>query len=465
MIFEGYKNLVITLVLLEILAIILTFHRRPTIAIFTTVASVFIFGQYIWIGVQIFAWHISALLGLLYLVTRRAPLNLNAGRNLSIFSTGIAAYFAYNVVISIIMWVVVHIEILPPQAIGTSTQRMASQSLYLLFQIGLFSFGIYAARKISLDRLITFIVRFSSLVAYLAILQILIFMFTRLDIFPIIGSDNTMRSAFILGESFRATSIMGEPKHLGILMAFGLGAFYIARIFGISTGRFSVQNPIAMVIALVLSFSTTGIVVSISSLIILMTLFARHVQKSDFVFLFILFPIALFQFLQANENFQAATLEQTGRIALERQDESVRDALLDNPLLAIVGTGVGNIHNYAVSYLPAEFPLFRDRGYKANSGLFYILGDSGLVGLSLFVGAHVFAFLSIFRATGRIRRFRQASRGAAGALLLISLFDFMLRYNAIHFFIMGFVFSHLIVLRVQERGTRLYATSNAGTRI
>ena len=51
--------------------------------------------------------------------------------------------------------------------------------------------------------------------------------------------------------------------------------------------------------------------------------------------------------------------------------------------MAITGTGLGNIHFFAEAYLPFRFPLFHDTPFKGNSGFLLLLGDVGIIGISM----------------------------------------------------------------------------------
>ena len=103
--------------------------------------------------------------------------------------------------------------------------------------------------------------------------------------------------------------------------------------------------------------------------------------------------------------------------------------MIEYPYLTLFGSGLGNIHHFAVSYLPSDFPLFKDAPYKANSGLLYIIGDIGMVGLMLFLSAQIYPYkvLSGIRKTNDHSKIKEAEISIL--LLYVTLIAFMLRYT------------------------------------
>jgi hypothetical protein len=151
--------------------------------------------------------------------------------------------------------------------------------------------------------------------------------------------------------------------------------------------------------------------------------------------------------LNAGADFLFSLEQQLSKTELEVQDESVIRALIENPGLFLTGTGLGNIHLFAVDYLPVNFPLFRDQGYKANSGLFFVVGDSGLIGLLILVAAPFFGLQAYGRDRWRFCAEHRKEASVALALIFVSLLSFLLRYDVFYFLLSGFVFSRLLVLR------------------
>ncbi len=454
--FAGYKYVTTLVVLAEIGVLFLTYKRNPKLAFYAIVISILLKGQYLWIGRAIYAWQIAALLGLAYLAMGRdRGIVQIAGRELSFFRMSMLLYFIYTVAVSVPMWLIFHVEGLGDFGTEVSVNRVMTQTVYFLFLVGIFGIGIWAGRHLNTIDLLRAIILIAIVAAYGAILQSLIVHFVGINIFPIIGSDSTIRSAFILDRTFRANSFVGEPKHLGLLMSIGLISFFLTRLFRIKTGgRFAIHKPLAMVVALLLSLSTTGIVITAGGIGVITVIFFRWLRSTDLAMVSLLAVVVVGQVIGSGGDYADSLERQISKTNFEVQDESVKQALLARPDMLVTGTGLGNIHLIAVDYLPTNFPLFRNQGYKANSGLYFVMGDSGLVGLLLLLSGPLFCI----QACARLRRYQTPDDRKEAlstlALILVTLFSFMLRHDPGYFLFAGFVFTRLSVLRQQTTRTR-----------
>ncbi|MEZ5720470.1 MAG: hypothetical protein R3D59_01490 [Paracoccaceae bacterium] len=283
-----------------------------------------------------------------------------------------------------------------------------------------------------------------------ALVQVAVFSRTGLNLFPIIGSDDTIRSAFINNLTFRATSFAGEPKHLGILMSVGLTSFFLARLFRIRIGgRFALLMPLAMIGAVLFSLSTTGVALTAAGIGISSLLFFRRFRFIDVAVVGIVLFAVLGWYSTAESSFQTAMEKQLTKENLEPQDDSVRLALLANPEFILTGTGLGNIHLIAVDYLPANFPLFRDAGYKSNSGFLFVLGDAGLIGLSLLAAMLAFGLQGYLKERKLYSSDARREASVSLALLFLTFLSLMLRYDVFFFLFSGFVYTRLSILRTR----------------
>jgi len=315
--------------------------------------------------------------------------------------------------------------------------------------------GMRAGRYLNTIDLLRTIILIAVVAAYGAILQSLILHFVGINIFPIIGSDDTVRSAFILDRTFRANSFVGEPKHLGLLMSIGLISFFLTRLFRIRTGGlFNIHKPLVMIVALLLSLSTTGIFITAGGIGVLAVIFFRWLRSTDLAAVGLLAVILTGQVIGSGGDYATSLERQLSKTEFEVQDESVKQALLASPGLLFTGTGLGNIHLIAVDYLPANFPLFRDQGYKANSGLYFVMGDSGLVGLLLLLSGPLFCMQSYARMSPYLPPNQRKEALSALALIVVSSFSFMLRHDPGYFLYAGFVFTRLTLLRQQAMTAR-----------
>ncbi|MCU4653759.1 hypothetical protein N8I71_13020 [Roseibacterium sp. SDUM158016] len=454
--FAGYQYVATLIVLAEIAIISLTYRRNPKLAIYAALLSLMLKGQYLWVGRPIYAWQIAALFGLIYLARGQArSVVLPAGRGLSAFHVSMLLYFIYTFSISVPMWLLFSLEELGNSGTQVSISRIVTQTFYFLFLVGLYGFGVRAGRYLDTFVLLRAIIMIATVVAYGAIIQTLIVRYAGINIFPIIGSDGTLRSAFILDTTFRATSFAGEPKHLGLAMAIGLIAIFLTRLFRIPIGGFlAIHKPMSMLVALLLSLSSTGYFIAMGGIGLAAALFFRRLRRTDLVVISLLATVLLTQVIGSGGNFGTTLERQLDRTEFEVQDQSVRDGLLANPAFLFTGTGLGNIHLIAVEFLPSNFPLFRTYGYKANSGLFFVLGDSGLIGLLLLILGPLFAARSYFRMRKFLTPWQRKEALSTLALIVVAVFSFAMRFDVIFFMFSGFVFTRLALLRAQVVAVR-----------
>ncbi len=460
--FAPYQFIALGMVAVEAALIFLTYRRNPRVAIYMTIISLVMKGQYLWLGRPLYAWHLSAFLGLIFIaLPPRSGGDIVAGGTLSLFRKVMIAFFLYSFLISMLMWVLLPAAGIDDASHNVTLERMATQTFYLLLLVGIFWFGVTVGRFMSIRDFLRAIVILAAITAYFAIIQVLVFSLFGVNLFPIIGSDNILRSAFILDTTFRATSFAGEPKHLGMLMSIGLSAFFLTRIFRISVGRYSLHIPISMITALLLSLSTTGLYLSIVSVGTLALIFLSRLRKIDLALFAVVVVLGLTDLVGFSGSFESSLAQQLSKFNFEVQDESVMLALLENPAFAFLGTGLGNIHLFAVEYLPANFPLFRTGGYKANSGFLFILGDSGIVGLALLLLAPACALSAYLKERGAYDRDARREGMITLALLGVALLSFMLRYSELYFFIAGFAYTRLAIARNHARAL---AVENSASR-
>lgn len=452
--FAGYAYITQVMVLAEIVVIFFVYKHKPVWAIYAILLSIFLKGQYIWLGRPIYAWQIAALLGLVFLITGRSKNNmLRPGKALAYYRLSMQVFFIYSFLISIPFWLIFSAENLGGVGTQVSVSRVITQTVYFGFLLGMFGIGLWAGRFLTAVNLLRGVIFIATILAYGAIVQSLLVRFVGVNIFPIIGSDGTERSAYIMQLVFRASSFAGEPKHLGILMSVGLIYCYLARLMRIPIGRqFTIHKPLAMGIALLMSLSTTGFALSAAGIGVASIIFFRRIRSLDIALAGIAFAVLVTQVIGAGGDYATSLLSQLNKMEIEVQDQSVRQGLLHHPGLLFAGTGLGNIHLFAVDFLPAEFPLFRDQGYKANSGLWFIIGDSGLIGMFLLLIGPVFGVQGYLQMRRSLSQEQRREALTTLAIVLMTTVSFLLRFDVLIFLISGFAVTRLAVLRTETMG-------------
>lgn len=452
--FAGYTYVSTAAVLAEIAVILWAFKRRPVWAIYAILLSIFLKGQYLWLGRAIYAWQVAAILGIVFLFARRSRSTmLQPGAAIAGYRLSLQLFFVYSFLISIPLWMLFSAEGLGSVETQVSASRVVSQTVFFSFLIGLFGIGLWAGRFLTAVKLLRTVILIATIVAYGAIVQFLLVRFVGINIFPIIGSDGTVRSAYIMQLVFRASSFTGEPKHLGILMSVGLIYCFLARLFRIPIGQqFAIHKPLAIGTALLLSLSTTGFAITAAGIGAAAVLYFRRLRSVDIALAGIAVSVVATQVIGAGGDFATSLLGQLNRMEVEVQDQSVAQALLNAPELLLTGTGLGNIHLFAVDFLPPEFPLFRDAGYKANSGVWFIIGDSGLIGLFLLLVGPFFGVQGYLQMRKYLSPEQRREANTMLAIVLMTTVSFLLRFDPLFFLISGLAVTRLAVLRTEAIG-------------
>ena len=289
--------------------------------------------------------------------------------------------------------------------------------------------------------------------AFLGLFQKLAYDLSGIDIFPINRAGVFDAEAASLNNMYvsgvrRINSLAGEPKNFAIALVFCIGLI----IFGIKYAFFSIWKwcglLAVLLIALYYTYSTTGFI-----LLVIMGLiyFFSGVKRLKYLFLKSLFllPILAIIFAAWKYGEQDAVSFVVGKSDLEVQDESILEAILENPIIGIFGVGAGNIHQIAVNNLPSDFPLFKDKAYKPNSGFLFIISDSGVIGFILLS-------LGIFSLIRHAKRICEKNRGNSyetrlllylSDLLLMVFFMFLARFNEILFVVIGLLCATIIMVR------------------
>lgn len=434
----GYVYVVHAAVVLGIAAILFFFRRNPVVALYVIAASLLFKGQYIWVGNPLFPWQFAGLIGLVYFLRRdNGMTHLRHGPSLGRFYSGHLLFFFYTFLISGVMWVFLSMDDFLHTSEPLTISRVFTQSLYTCLLFGLFIAGIHLGRHLSAGQVLRAIVTISSITAFFAIVQVVVFKLSGINIFPIIGSDDLMRSAYLLDTTFRATSFTGEPKHLGVVMAFGLTCLFLLHLFRMLKGNAWILQAPLMVLGLVLSLSATGFYLLLLGIVLASTIFFRRLRVATVTLLLLAAASAGLQNLMFDDVFIEAVEQQASKLSFEVQDQSVWLALLDNPFIALAGSGLGNIHFYAVDYLPPEFPLFRDAPYKANSGLFFVIGDSGIIGLLLLAASALMPALHYRRSSPTVSLDQRRELGVSLALYFTAFGFFLLRFSEMYYFLGG----------------------------
>lgn len=332
--------------------------------------------------------------------------------------------------------------------------RIISQAVFFILTVNLLiiPFIVIKKRKEFINCLLALFYS-SVFLSFLGFLQFFIVRFSGINPFPIKGSNGISHSGYIANKIFRINSVAGEPKHMAIAMVIGITIILLCRIYKIKLFRYSLPLFLLLMFNLFYTFSTTGYVLLIVSLF---TIYIIEGMLNFKIILISCFGLLLLIFTASNiSGLEKDTFnKQIDRANFEIQDESIKNYFIDNPLHAITGTGLGNIHHYSMKYIPDSFPLFKDTPYKANSGLIYVISDYGLIGGLILV----LLFYKILRKN--IKILKSYRGGIRSQLILVANLSFVIvsmfifRYNELFFLFFG-IMLHLNIILENEMKHRL----------
>lgn len=320
-----------------------------------------------------------------------------------------------------------------------------------IYQLGLFLitvnlilWPIYVLRNDDdISKLFRIVFYSVAVLSILGLFQELSIMFFNNDPFPIHrpeGFDYEGGSLVIpKGETIRRiNSLAGEPKHLAIALIIGMVVILLHRLNGKNIIRFDLFFFTLFLACLVLTYSTTGYIWYGVVMFLLMMLYGFKLSRNIMALLIAAsITMAVVHYSTGGEPtpYIMKTINKTG---LEVQDEAVLNFLLNEPYYAITGLGLGNVHFYADKYLPPGLPIFRDTPFKGNTGLLFLLGDTGFIGLLI-----LFLFISgLIKSTTRnlSRTFNKTiltDNKIIIHLTIILLALFALRYFEFFFVVLG----------------------------
>jgi hypothetical protein len=280
----------------------------------------------------------------------------------------------------------------------------------------------------------------AAVLSILAILQSLVYFTLHVDLFPIGMFDpaGAVRSAAFQADAFggrsvfRAGALGGEPKHLAISLALAIGVISTELVYDdvLRWPRRVVLVVGALCsVALVATFSTQGIVLAVLNVLGVVASapaigrVKRLRVRPLFVSLAVIVALGI-AIPGLSDVLEQRTVERLGETGgMEDSNIAVWDWLRDNPLYWPLGTGLGNVHLYAASYVPGEFLFYMGgRIFVAKSGLLRLLSEIGVVGLIAFL-------LTALAPVRLLIPHARKGRGLAGAvitLILMAIANFML---------------------------------------
>lgn len=328
--------------------------------------------------------------------------------------------------------------------------RIITQLVYYFLIFMLFFSPLISLSKIEdLIYVIRWIIIGILVLATFGVLQKISFMTTGLNLFPINRAgildetDATLNNAFVSNIT-RINSLAGEPKHFSISLVIGIGMIMYGVNHSLIFIRWWPLWIITMLILLYFTYSTTGFVLLI--IFIFIFIFRMRIKRIPLIGVSCLFIILIgYWLIQSESDAIYFVMQKTG---LEIQDESIQEAIINNPLIFLIGVGAGNIHHFSIDYLPDDFGLFRDKAYKANSGLLFVLADAGLFGyLALtFCVYWLIRYIKIYCKKYILTNLEHRLLLYLSDITIMTFIVFNFRYTELFFLVMGLTSSAIVLV-------------------
>ena len=250
-----------------------------------------------------------------------------------------------------------------------------------IVQITVLLYTILVVLKLSYEESVQIIEIFKKTLMFMAILGIvqwIIFLVFRIDLFPMDRGEAlsvvTERGGFL-----RATACLGEPKQLAKFTTLGvcLELFYGKY----KNKKINMLNITIYILATFSSASTTGVLM-VGSAIMLYAFMKMKKKGLGIIGImagFLLF-ITILQIPFVAEKI-SYRVNVWGEIpGLEDCDTAVVRWLIANPAYAICGVGLANTVGYAYEYIPIGSPWIAYYPFTLRRGIIQYIGEGGIIG-------------------------------------------------------------------------------------
>lgn len=333
-----------------------------------------------------------------------------------------------------VIWSLSQIPFLPESIVGGGVLRQPAvrstlQIVMFLITISpLWIVPMYMRARSDLISIGSMYIISCALLAFVGWLQIVIWIATGTDPLPI-GFINGLLGGGIAERSgifhvmdvgyYRMSSLAGEPKNLGVVLAVAL---LLLQSGAAAKLRHAKWLWVFFFVSMVATLSTMALLgwlgASLFQLLIGPKLtfklptarLLRDMFRWSFALILLLF-VAVFaeKYIPI---FDLIELRTTGRVSesesgvLEDFNVAVLDFLVDQPIWALTGTGLGNVHLYADAYLPDWAVWAHGATFVAKSGALRWVSELGVISLLVFI---YWVLVRINRSVVLGHQFRQFS--------------------------------------------------------
>lgn len=364
---------------------------------------------YFKIGLNLFASQIIIILMMITIFL------VKPGKGRSFFSPNtpqVTIYFAFSVIVTVIMTLIYHGQFLDLGGFFRSEGRFISQIILLALSLSIIPLSYNYLKR--LKDVKSTIKTFLNAVLVLTILgwfQLVIFYLFHYDIFPLALSKEGIIRSGVWNTSgfnfFRMSSLGGEPKSLSITFVLG---FFILKVFNKNNlfiyGKFDKVIKLMLLISTIATASTSGLALLIILYIsdFLFDLFRSKIRLRTQNILFAILTFGIFisiisvywEYVSVYINARLLDRNLVG----EDFDYPIQKFFIDHTEFLLFGTGLGNAHNFAHPYIPSETSHYMvDSIFVAKSGYLKLISEIGIIGFFIFclIPLSIYSKLQSFR--------------------------------------------------------------------
>ncbi len=283
------------------------------------------------------------------------------------------------------------------------------------------------------------------IVALMAVFQWAVYLFFKVDIFPIARdslSGKVAVSAKTAHGFIRATSFVGEPKHLAKFMCIGISFELFCKNHK-ERSKINIPRLSLYTIVCLMTASATGAIIACAAYGLY---FAMKAKRKGLLLagLLIVFVAAVFTFRLPFVYQKIALNVSSGDIpGLENCDTAVVKWLLAKPYYSIFGVGMANTVCFAHEYVPSGTPWIANYVFTLRRGVILYLAEGGIVGLSLIL----MVFYRFFKRTPSNNMYRYELI----FLILMNLFLTVEAINGLQLLLMALVSNIGLNYREEDR--------------
>lgn len=217
-------------------------------------------------------------------------------------------------------------------------------------------------------------------------LQFIIYHLKGVDIFPI-GIRNGLAISGIEQtlNIFRISSLAHEPKGLSVFLTIGFFILYVLNKNNIRIFKYDFLIKLLFVLTIIATLSTSGMVLFCLLLVIISIWDIKH-NLLNLRKIIIYIVLSLFIVIFYDIIYEIVKIRILDRgLSSEDFDAPIQIFLSKFPEYLFFGSGMGNIHNLAESFIPTQYLHYmKNQIFVAKSGYLRLISEYGLIGFLLF---------------------------------------------------------------------------------